>query len=90
MKASEIFEDAVQSSWLSDISYNAETSEVRMSLSNGLAYNINNIPQELFDKWLAAPSKGNFFKTNIEGNFVIKRADNETNQVEPEETEEQG
>lgn len=96
MKAADLFEEPVESSWVADISYRDQSSTVIMTLHDGRQYIINNVPLATFEHWENADSIGNFFKTYIEGKFVLKRArktvkkpNDQENRNKPEEKEEQ-
>lgn len=66
MRASEIInEKAVQSSWITNLTYNRPDRILTMRLSNGRAYLIRNISRSIFEQWAKAPSKGRYWHTKI-------------------------
>lgn len=74
MKLSELLiEKKVQSTWISDLIHNRPNRRVTMVLSNGRAFYILGITRTLFDKWNAAPSKGQFWHSIIKGRHNVQR-----------------
>lgn len=66
-------EKTVQSTWITDLSYNRPNKILTMVLSNGRRFIIRGISRSVFDKWTAAESKGRFFHTSIKNNYTIIR-----------------
>lgn len=74
MKASEILnEKPVESSWITDLSYNRPNKTLKMSLSNGRTYSILGITRTTFERWAASPSKGKYFQDRIRDTYNINR-----------------
>jgi len=44
-----------------------------MSLKNGKIYQILNIDPDEFERWLASPSKGNYFNNEIRNEYTVNR-----------------
>lgn len=68
-----ITEKAVQSSWITDITYNRPNRVLTMRLSNGRTYSIPGIQRGMFDRWTASPSKGIFFHQQIKDRYQVNR-----------------
>lgn len=74
MKISEfLIEKPVQSTWITDISYNRPNRVITMRLSTGRTYSIPGITRATFEKWTKASSKGRYFHQNIKGIFKATR-----------------
>lgn len=74
MKISQFLaEKPVQSTWISDLTYNRPNRILVMRLSNGRSFAIEGIPRSLFDRWSITPSKGSFFHTNVKDRYKIYR-----------------
>ena len=72
MRFSEIvylFEDAVVSSWLADLSY--KNGNVTLTTADGRLYTVYDVPENVFDAWLNAPSKGQFFHKQIKDRYIV-------------------
>lgn len=59
----------LKSSNIHSISYNAEDQNLEVGFNSGKLYLYHNVPEELHQQFLAAESKGKFFKQNIRGKF---------------------
>lgn len=55
---------------VSSVEYDAETHELLVTFTNGKTYRYLNIPVEVYDRFIGAESKGEFFNDNIKGSFV--------------------
>lgn len=74
MKLAEILtEKPVQSSWITDLTYNRPNRTLTMRLNNGKAFSIPGITRSMFEKWLRSPSKGQFFHTYIKDSYLVTR-----------------
>ena len=75
MKLNELFLNdevrKVQSSWLNTLDY--QDGNVIIKLKNGTSYIVMNVPPETYDRWLAAPSKGDFWHNNIKPTFKVAK-----------------
>jgi len=63
-------EEAVSSSWIADLSYDEDVGSVIMTTQTGAAYEIPEVPYEIFQAWLSAVSKGKFWWSDIKGIFT--------------------
>ncbi len=74
MRAEEILnEKAVESAWITDLVYNRPNKVLTMRISNGRAFSIPGITRNMFERWIKANSKGQFFHQYIKDNYDIKR-----------------
>lgn len=64
----------VQSSNIAAAGYNAATKTMDVQFKNGSRYSYADVPQDVFDDFLSADSKGQFFNTNIKSRFVPTKA----------------
>jgi len=80
MKIKEIIplnEVGVDSSWIIDLTHDSEDMDLTYNSGNvdmlvaGYAYVIHTVPENVFNQWLNAESKGSFFKHFIEHKYVI-------------------
>ena len=66
----------VESTAMTAVGYDAVERILEIQFKNGGAIrHYYEVPQELFDEFMAAESQGDFFNTNIEGKFSEKRVD---------------
>lgn len=72
-QSTKLNEKSVQSTWISDLTYNRPNRLLVMRLSNGRSFAIENVSRALFDRWNRTPSKGSFFHTNIKDRYKIVR-----------------
>ena len=63
-------EEAVNSSWIADLTYIKDTGSVIMTTLGGGEYEIPDVPYEEFEQWLSAPSKGKHWWSDIRGIFT--------------------
>lgn len=74
MKMNELLSEVkVQSTWISDLTYNRPNKILTLQLSNGKRYSVKNISRTMFDRWKSSTSKGKFFHNWIKGNYPITR-----------------
>lgn len=74
MKAEEILnEKSVNSTWITDLTYNRPNKILTMRLSNGISYSIPGITRAMFDRWVNSPSKGFFFHENIKDRYPVNK-----------------
>lgn len=74
MKLSEIiFEKAVESSWITNLTYNRPNKILTMRLSNGKSYSIPGISRATFEQWTNTRSKGQYFHNRIKDRYEITR-----------------
>lgn len=60
----------VFSSWIEDLTYDYENKSVIMTLLNGRQYTIEDVPEEIYQEWLSAYSKGKFWHSDIKGIYT--------------------
>lgn len=69
-----IYEVAVDSSWIEDIDLDQDDDgNVIMTLLSGRMYKLFGVPQELYDEWLDAESKGKFWHEYMAGQYNTTR-----------------
>lgn len=79
MRICEIFyktplnEKPVESTWITDLIYNRPNKVLTMRISNGRSFSVTNISRTMFEKWVKANSKGQFFHQHIKDTYNIKR-----------------
>jgi len=62
----------VNSSFINEVSYNENSKILKVKIKTGgfiKQYTFPNIPQDIYDKFMEAPSKGNFFNTIIKRKY---------------------
>lgn len=59
----------LNSSAISDASYDPETQEMEITFVNGGPYTFYNVPQDVYDGLAAAPSAGRYYHAFIKGRF---------------------
>lgn len=68
--AADIEMQSVQSSLVDKIGYDATAQTLVVQMHNSIdVYEYHNVPQFVFDQFLAADSKGRFFVENIKGQY---------------------
>jgi hypothetical protein len=67
--------DAVDSSNIEAIGYNAESRELHVQFKGGSVYIHEEFPPSLAAEFKASPSKGSFYHAHIKNRFNAKRAD---------------
>lgn len=72
-KTQQLKEVAVASTWITELVYSRARKTLTMTLNNGKQYSIPGISRQSFDRWKAAPSKGQYFHQNIRDRFQIER-----------------
>jgi KTSC domain len=73
VRASQLREKKVQSTWITDLTYNRPNKILTMRLSNGVSYSIPGITRTTFEQWTKTPLKGTFFHDRIKDKFNVKR-----------------
>lgn len=66
-------EKQVESSWITDITYNRPNKTLSFRLSNGRSYSVPGITRRQFEQWTASPSKGRYFHDQVKGRYNITR-----------------
>lgn len=70
MRIRDLYEIPVRSSWLSDLTY--DDNSIILTISTGERYIINGVPETVYNDWVDAKSKGQFFHQKIKNAFTIK------------------
>ncbi|MDD2240921.1 MAG: KTSC domain-containing protein [Kiritimatiellae bacterium] len=71
--AADIDMQSVTSSLIDKIGYDAETQTLVVQMNNSLdVYQYQNVSQSVFDKFLAADSKGRYFVDHIKGQYTTE------------------
>lgn len=74
MRAFEIItEKPVESTWITDLTYNRPNRVSTMRISNGRSFSISGITRNMFERWNKAESKGQFYHQHIKDVYNIKR-----------------
>jgi len=60
----------VDSSFIDSIAYYKLAWVLEIKLKNGRKYAFFNVPQEVYEAFLASPSKGQFFNTVVRRNYT--------------------
>lgn len=71
MKNNLLTEVAVESTWISSVSYNRPNKILTLVTNVGSTYKIANVPRSFFDKWKNSPSKGKFYHENVKDRFNL-------------------
>lgn len=66
-------EKPVESSWITDLTYNRPNKVLTMRLSNGRSFSIPAVTRSMFTRWANAPSKGRFFHDQIRDKYQVSR-----------------
>lgn len=64
--------EKVDSSLISQVKYDAATQELTIEMTSGGDYVYTAVPQDIYKAFMSAPSKGQFYNTNIKGKFKSK------------------
>lgn len=74
MRLDEILtEKAVESTWITDLSYNRPNKVLTMRLSNGRTYSVPGVSRSQFEKWYSSASKGKYFHSQIKNRYSVTR-----------------
>lgn len=65
-------EQPVLSSWIADITL-ANDGSVTITLGNNRRYSVKSVGDQLYQAWIAAPSKGKFWHQQIKNNHAVVR-----------------
>jgi hypothetical protein len=66
-------EKPVESTWITNLTYNRPNKVITMQLSNGRTFSIPGITRATFERWTKSPSKGKFWHEKIKGTYNTKR-----------------
>ena len=62
--------ESVESSFIESVGYDVETQTMVVKMANSLdVYTYENVPQSVYDDFMAADSKGRFYVENIKGQY---------------------
>lgn len=64
----------VSSSSISSVGYDSSSSVLEVEFANGSVYQYFGVPQNVFDDFMNASSKGQFFNFNIKDRYSTARA----------------
>jgi hypothetical protein len=74
MRADEILnEKAVESSWITNLTYNRPNRVITMRLSNGKSFSIPGTSRATFEQWTKSGSKGKYFHDKIKNTYRVNR-----------------
>jgi hypothetical protein len=59
----------LSSSAISSAGYDDETQTLDVSFTSGQTYTFQNVPSEIFDGLISAPSPGRYYHQQIKGNY---------------------
>lgn len=59
----------IDSSAIASVGYNPEREELEVEFRSGSVYRYFDVPQEIYEDLLQAPSKGRFFASFIRGQY---------------------
>ena len=65
--------DPVVSSNILSIGYDASTETLEIEFQTGAVYQYYNVPSSVFETLMAAPSKGQFFASQIRNSYPFAR-----------------
>jgi len=71
MRLIDLTETPVSGTWIKDLTSTGQ--HATMSLKNGKVYQILNIDPDEFERWMASPSKGNYFNTEVRNEYTVNR-----------------
>ena len=63
----------VVSSQLAAVGYDPEKKQLRVEFVNGNVYDYSQVPQDIYEQLVNAPSVGQFFNGNVKWNFPYVR-----------------
>jgi hypothetical protein len=86
MKGGKIMErKPVESSTIKSVGYDAEMKALEVEFASGRIYQYYDVPEEIHNEFISAPSKGNFFHHKIKNQgFPFKRIEQEVQDAHPE------
>ena len=67
--------DAVDSSNVMAIGYDAEAGEMHVQFRGGSTYIYENVPPDLSEEFKASPSKGSFYHERVKSQFKFRKAE---------------
>lgn len=65
--------DPVSSSNIISVGYDASSETLEIEFKSGSVYQYYNVPQSIYDAFIAAPSSGQFFAYQIKNAFPYSR-----------------
>lgn len=69
----EIKWSSVESSNIAMIGYDDETEELHVKFNSGAEYVYNDVPEEVFEEFLSADSKGQYLNEHIKGKYQYRK-----------------
>jgi hypothetical protein len=65
----------VESSNLASVGYQPSTRMLEVEFMRGGVYRYSDVPQDVFDELIAAPSPGSYFAVHIKNTYPCQKAD---------------
>lgn len=65
----------VESQSIASVGYHGRTKTLQVTFHDQRTYRYRNVPAAVYKKFLAAPSKGRFFDTQIRSHYAYSRVD---------------
>jgi hypothetical protein len=66
-------EEPVMSSWIADIALQNNNRDITMTLGNGIRYVVKGAGEAIYQGWMQAPSKGQFWHNSIRDTYQVVR-----------------
>ena len=67
----------VESSNIEAVGYDADKQELRVRFTGGATYIYREVPKDIFDQFMAAPSKGRYLATVIKPGYPCQKLETE-------------
>jgi len=61
----------LKSTWMSTAEYDADEKSLEITLDDGKSYTYENVPLQVYQALISAPSAGKFFRANIRDRFSV-------------------
>ena len=68
-----MFREPVISTSIASIGYDADDRMLEVEFVNGSIYRYRHVEEDMYDRFLAAPSKGTFFNEHIKDAYLCER-----------------
>ncbi len=65
--------EPVQSGSIRSVGYEAETSTLEIEFQTGTIYQYSNVPSQVYDGLMRAPSKGSYLQTQIRSRYPYRQ-----------------
>jgi hypothetical protein len=70
-----MFRDPVVSSSIASIAFEVDTETLEVQFVTGSVYRYRGVEEQVYEKFLAAPSKGSFFNEHIKDTYPCERVE---------------